>query len=316
MSLHLVDIVILNFNTLDLLRRCLNNLLGIGVVAEQITVVDNASSDGSREWLKSIERPPIQVIISTENLGFAGGNNLAIRSTLRPFVLLLNTDAFPKDGSIEALVEVLNGEPKTAVVGPQLLYPDGRWQRSTGRIPSPRSAMLDACGFTSFERMLSRARWKIMGPFSGPVTVGYVDGACLLIRRSILDMVGLLDENLFFFVEDADFCARVQDAGHLVRFVQGSKAIHLRGASSSQKDQQHAAIMKKKSLYHFVTERYGTDGWYRFCTWTQRNYLWRYTACRFGMWLGIDLQRRCAAFLAMLDAFQEDSVPSAVRELP
>ncbi len=310
-NLSLVDIIIVNYNTLDLLRTCLSNLLDIGFDSANITVVDNNSIDGSREWLMSDQSPPVRVLLSAENLGFAGGNNLGISATSsRDYVLLLNTDAFPVPGSIEHLLTVLIKKPRTAVVGPQLLYPNGKWQRSTGNIPSPSSAMLDAIGITTLQRLISQLLWPMRRYFSFSSSVEYVDGACMLIRRSVLEQIGYLDESLFFFVEDAEFCARVQDNGYKVRYVPNSVVFHLRGGSSSQKNRRKSLEMKRDSLRKFINLRYGFDGWVNFCNWTYANYQVRYFMCRIFMLLGFRFNQRCDEYLEAMNVFRKEVVSS------
>lgn len=276
MTLTCIDVIIVNYNTLGLLRQCLDHLLAIGVEGEQITIIDNASSDGSREWLQISGADQFQVVLSPHNSGFASGCNLGIRKTTRKYVLLLNTDAFPNQGALETLVEYLEQHTEVGIVGPQLLYPDGRWQRSAGRIPSPRTALLDALGITSVGHIVTAFLSPLTKRWLHPRAVEYVDGACMLIKRVTIEDIGLFDERFFFFVEDAEFCYRARKNGWLTYYIPQSRVVHLRGGSSSQKNHQASTAMQLNSRKLFVEQVYGKEGWKEVAFWSAINYWWRY----------------------------------------
>ena len=268
-----LSIILVNYNSLDLLRQCLSCLaMTISRALVEIIIVDNASTDGSREWLESLAEEQYRVILSEQNLGFAGGCNLGIRQATGDYILLLNTDAFPQPGALEELVAYLEQHPDVGIVGPQLLYPDGRWQRSTGLIPSPKPAMLDALGITSARHVIAGFLWRWTNHWWRPRPVEYLDGACMLIRRQVIDQIGGFDDRLFFFVEDAEFCHRARRQGWNVVHVPQSRVVHLRGGSSSLKNYEQSVKLRVQSERIFVLRTYGQEAWRRFLFWRRWNY--------------------------------------------
>ena len=279
-----LSIVVVNYNSLKLLQGCLAHLdTWVRLPATEIIVVDNGSTDGSGEWVRKLDSQLYHVVLSQRNLGFAGGCNLGIRQSSGDYILLLNTDAFPQAGALDLLVEYLVHCPSVGVAGPQLLYPDGRWQRSTNLTPSPKSAMLDALGITSLGHVLASVLWKWTGRWWRPRPVEYVDGACMLIRRAVIDDIGGLDERFFFFVEDAEFCRRARQHGWQVVYVPQSQVVHLRGGSSSKKNAEESLRMRWRSEREFILRTWGEVAWRRFLFWRRLNYRWRLalaTLCR------------------------------------
>lgn len=271
-----LSIVVVNYNTLDLLKECIYNLLNFLFFIE-IIIIDNSSNDGSSNWLVGINDQRVKSICLPENRGFAAGCNAGISQTSGEYILLLNTDAFPTQQALEILVEHLEQHPETGIVGPQLLYANGRWQRSGGRMLSPNTAILDALGITSLEHTVTALLSKIN---LRAREIGYVDGACMLIRRAVIEQIGGLDERFFFFVEDAEFCHRARQNGWRVDYVPQSRVIHLRGGSSSQKNFQKSAAMQLASRKIFIEQVYGKSAWSKTAFWLAANYSWRYIACR------------------------------------
>jgi hypothetical protein len=274
-------IVIVNFNTLDLLQQCLEHLQKVlNAFSFEIVLVDNASTDGSQEWIQALANEKNHCILSPRNLGFAGGCNLGIQQSTSEYILLLNTDAFPEPGSLQTLVKYLEQHPDVGIVGPQLVYPNGRWQRSTGRVPSPRSAFLDAIGLTSLAHTLAAIFWPLTGQWWRPREVEYVDGACMLIRRTVVDEIGSLNERFFFFVEDAEYCARARQYGWKVIHLPESRVIHLRGGSSSQKDYGQTVRLRACSEEVFVRTTQRKKAWQQVAFWRKVNFAWRMQLAR------------------------------------
>jgi len=272
----LISIVLVSYNTLTLLKQnipCLVNLRSS--CPTELLIVDNGSTDKSREWLAGLEGDRVRVFLLNENRGFAAGCNIGIDKASGRYILLLNTDAFLTSEALDVLVTYLDHHPDVGIVGPQLLYPNDRWQRSTGLVPSPKSAMLDALGITSLGHFVSGALWRPTGRWWRPRRVGYVDAACMLIRREVIDQIGGLDESFFFFVEDAEFCYRARQHGWKTMYVPQSQVVHLRGASSSQKDFQQSLKMRVCSERAFILRIWEEGGWHRFAFWRRLNYRWR-----------------------------------------
>ncbi len=216
---NLTDIVIVNFNTLSVLRECLYSLRAHTPQPHRIVVVDNGSTDGSSQWLQELRWPNLQVIANTENLGYAKACNQGIRDGNGPYVLLLNSDVQMQPGWLEPLLTCMEEDPKIAVVGPKLVDRSGHIT-GAGIVGSyanhwPRGLLeSDAPGkYNEVEDCIS------------------VCGAAYLIRREVIDQLGLLDENYFFYFEETDYSFRVHLAGYRVVYCPRSRLYHLLGQS-------------------------------------------------------------------------------------
>ncbi len=211
-----LSIIIVNWNTRDLLARCLSSVVsGQSSAADncQLTtetfVVDNASADGSAAMVR--ERFPwVRLIENTENGGFARANNQAIRQSTGRYVLLLNPDTVVHPGALTALVTFMDAYPRAGACGPRLLNGDGALQVSCHPFPTlgrefGRLFHLDALWPRARYDM---ARWDP----ATPRAVDVVQGACMMVRREALEQVGLLDEGYFIYTEEVDLCYRLHHA--------------------------------------------------------------------------------------------------------
>jgi GT2 family glycosyltransferase len=227
-----LSIIIVTFNSRAEIDACLRSLTE-GIQADrEIVVVDNASTDGTADYLR--ERwPGIRLIALGANLGFARGTNIGIQQTFGELVLLLNPDTVVPAGAIDRLVTALDGHPQAAAVGPRIVNDDGYAELSFGRLTAPplelRQKVLSTWSkrrvpiiLTLVERMTRRTRY-----------VGWITGACLLARRADLEAVGGLDERFFLYMEDVDLCASFQARGRRVLFVADVEIGHQRGASAA-----------------------------------------------------------------------------------
>lgn len=238
-----VAIVIVSYNTRELLRACLESLAE-GAARSQVTtwVVDNASSDGSAELVRA-SFPGVRLISSAHNGGFAYANNLALREALsgdgRPdYVLLLNPDTTTPPGSIDALIGYLERCPKVGACGPKLLLPDGSLDLACRRsFPTPEVSLYRMLGLARlFPRSPRFARYNMtyLSP-DQETEVDSVVGACMLVRRPIVEEVGLLDETFFMYGEDLDWAYRIKQHGWQIMYVPSVTVYHHKRASSSQR---------------------------------------------------------------------------------
>ena len=228
-----LDIIIVSFNCRDVLDGCLRSLEALPLRPRcQVVVVDNGSTDGTVSHLRAAW-PQVQIIAS-ENRGFAAGNNLGIRATASPLVLLLNPDTLVPAGALESLVAALEGDATAAVAGPRIVDANGGAELSFGSMIAP---------FTELRQKLlvigNDRRWPLVTAIVERMTrrrrhVDWVSGACLLIRRDVLTMVGLLDERFFLYTEDVDLCTAVRRRGRTVLFAPEATVVHLRGRSREQ----------------------------------------------------------------------------------
>jgi N-acetylglucosaminyl-diphospho-decaprenol L-rhamnosyltransferase len=262
-------IIIVNWNTRDLLAQCLESLLisrlssSVPGLRSSVFVVDNASSDGSTQMLR--ERfPQVHLIENQENLGFARANNQALRQSPSPFgrgvrgegqgegqqdfVLLLNPDTLVHPGALEALTRFMLDHPHCGAAGARLLNPDGTPQISAYPFPTLlrefwRLFHLDARYPLS---CYPPSRWKT----DISQEVDSVQGAVLLLRQQTLDQVGLLDEDYFIFSEEVDLCQRIKSAGWEIYWLPGAEVIHYGGQSTRQvAPQMFLELYRGKVLY-------------------------------------------------------------------
>lgn len=230
-----LTVIVVNWNTADLLDDCLQSVVDHAPAGHrtEVIVVDNASTDGSREHLATAW-PTVRVIANDENVGFCRANNQAIRETDAPYLLLLNTDARLTPGCTDAMLRHFEEDPGCAVVGPRLVYGDGSFQRWT----AGRSLSVTSCAnyFLGLDR-LARCFPRFGGMYLSHDTAtsfepGWVTSAVMLLRRRALDEFGLLDESIFVYMDDVDLCQRATDAGWRIWYEADATAVHLMGASS------------------------------------------------------------------------------------
>lgn len=225
-----VSILIVNYNGLRFLEECFEAIkTAFGRYSYEIVVVDNDSSDGSREYLST--RTDIRYIESKENLGFTGGNNLAARHACGRVLLLLNNDT-KIQGLLDPLIDqALQGD--IGASGSRLVYGDGRIQFSVGFHHSPLRLVLSWLGLEKRHWLPSIFRRLETDPSyyqHSHRSVAWVSGACLATRREIWEQLGGFDETFFMYCEDVDYCLRIRQAGFLVSFVTETLVTHYEGA--------------------------------------------------------------------------------------
>lgn len=227
-----LSILIVSWNTKQLTLDCLQSVYEYPPAYEfDVWVVDNDSSDGSAEAVADLF-PQAHLICSAKNVGFAGGNNLAIEQITAEYVLLLNPDTVVKPHALTELVRFLDETPRAGVAGSMLLNPDESLQPSCH--PSPT---------------LSRELWRLLHldklyPYGAyhmhkwdmtqPREVDIIQGASMMIRTAILDKIGFMDGDYFMYSEEVDLCYRLQKAGWHIFWVPSSKVIHYGGQSTRQ----------------------------------------------------------------------------------
>lgn len=250
-------IVIVNYNTCDLLRACLRSIEKSDACHTiTVWVVDNASTDGSAAMVRA-EFPQTRLIVSPRNGGFAYANNLAIRAILdetdhaamqplrgvssADYILLLNADTVVPCGALDGLVEYMETHPDVGACGPKLLLPDGSLDLACRRsFPTPEVA---------FYRMIGLARLFPRHPRFARYNLTYLDencetevdavvGACMLVRVGVVREVGLLDETFFMYGEDLDWAYRIKQYGWRIMYVPSVTVYHHKRASSSQRPVQ------------------------------------------------------------------------------
>jgi GT2 family glycosyltransferase len=244
-----LSVVIVNWNTRDLLAQCLDSLYDSLILKDyEVFVVDNASDDGSPAMVN--ERfSQVQLIGNTENVGFARANNQAIRLSTGSYILLLNSDTIVKPGAIDALVDFMNAHLQAGACGARLLNQDGSLQFSCSPVPTLGS---------EFKRLFHLPGMRPDGYYpmdlwdqSIPHRVDVILGACLLLRRKALDQVGLMDEEYFIYSEEVDLCHRLAIAGWELYWVPQGEVIHLGGQSTRQVSEAMFLRLYQAKLIYF-----------------------------------------------------------------
>ncbi|MCH2095439.1 MAG: glycosyltransferase family 2 protein [Rhodobacteraceae bacterium] len=211
-----LSIVIVNWNTQDLLRDCLQTVeAGLGGLRAEVLVVDNASDDGSVEMVQH-HFPKVRLIENKENVGFAGGNNIALAEAIGRHVLLLNTDTLVHGSVLPEAVAWLDDNPQVGVLGPRVLNTDGSIQPSCSAFPSLTNLLLQTLGLT---RVAKLDRFRMTGwDHASERRVEVISGAAMFVRTAAMRDVGMLDEAFFFYGEETDWCCRFAKAGWEIAF--------------------------------------------------------------------------------------------------
>jgi N-acetylglucosaminyl-diphospho-decaprenol L-rhamnosyltransferase len=228
-----ITIVIVTYNSARDIDSTLRSLTQAPPTApHSIVVVDNASSDGTPAHIRRTW-PQVRLIESASNIGFAAANNRGIRASSSELVLLLNPDTCVSTGTVDGLVSHLDARADVAIVGPRIVDGQGRAELSFGAMIAPLAELRQSVlvsgndrGFRPIVAIVDRMTRQTRD-------VDWVSGACLLIRRSDLEVVGLLDERFFLYTEDVDLCASVRARGRRVMFAADVEIEHWRGRSAS-----------------------------------------------------------------------------------
>jgi N-acetylglucosaminyl-diphospho-decaprenol L-rhamnosyltransferase len=249
-----ISIIIVNWNTPELLALCLNVIQAtMKDLCYDIWVVDNGSTDRSVEIIRS-QFPHVNLIENQRNLGFAGANNRAMSACRGRYMLLLNSDAFVTPGAVKTLFELAEREPKVALVGGQLLNLDGTFQAGYTEFPTlwREFMILSTLGRRLFGQAYPSQH---LPPGRGPSRVDYVEGACLLVRRSAWQAVGGLDEGYFMYAEEVDWCYRMHAAGWQVWYQPAARIFHVGSASSRGRNTQREVDLYASRVRFFYKQR-------------------------------------------------------------
>jgi GT2 family glycosyltransferase len=230
-----ISIVVVSFNTRDLLRECLETVFAQKGLTCEVIVVDNDSRDGSLAMVQR-EFPAVVAIQAGTNLGFAAANNLAFAVARGKYVVLLNSDAFLPAGTLKRAFATMEASPATGLAGGRLVGRDGGWQPSARMFPSLLNDFLSLSGLAArfpHSRFFGRADRTWADP-TQPVDTDWVPGAFSIVRRDILERIGYFDESFFLYYEEVDLCRRIHTAGYRISYWPELEVIHIGGESSRQ----------------------------------------------------------------------------------
>ena len=232
-----LSVVIVNYNVKHFLEQCLCSVCkAVGNVSSaEVIVVDNASSDGSVEYLEK-RFPDVVFIASNENLGFARANNLAIKQSKGEYILLLNPDTIVAENTFVHFVDFMDKHPDAGACGAYMLHTDGTFALESRRgLPTPFVAFCKMSGLTSLypkSRVFGRYYMCYLDEFEvNPVEI--ISGAYMFLRREALEKVGLLDEDFFMYGEDIDLSYRILKGGYQNYFLP-SPILHYKGESTKK----------------------------------------------------------------------------------
>jgi GT2 family glycosyltransferase len=253
-----LSIIIVNWNTKDLLLQCLESVYQtIKRVEMEVFVVDNGSMDGSIAAAKG-RFPEVKFIQNEINLGFARANNQALSLAKGRYLLLLNPDTQVKKGAMERLISFMDAHPEAGGAGAQLLNSDGSRQNSIANFPSLATELLNK----------SLLRWFFPSVFPGkernypePIEVDSVIGACMVVKRDAIEPVGLLDEGYFLFLEETDWCYRMRRTGWKIYHVPQAEIYHFQG-KGVEMEKKKARVEYYRSLYRFFKKNRGRLQWF------------------------------------------------------
>jgi len=253
-----LSIIIVNYDVKDRLRECLHSICrNTRKVSFQITVIDNNSSDSSCEMIRR-EFSEVKLIENSENFGFAKGVNQGLKDSEGKYLLLLNPDTIVLPNALDKMVEFMEGNPQAGALGCRLLNPAGNLQPSCRSFPNLRTAFFEASGL---ERLFSKN--KVIGRYR----MGYwkhdcvreVDqpmGSVLLLRRDVINQVGLMDERFHMYYEEVDLCYRIKKTGWKIYFTPDAEVIHYAGESARQ-NLGNVLIEQYRSMHKFYRKHFG-----------------------------------------------------------
>jgi len=249
----MLSIVIVNYNAGELLEYCINSIYKETIsISFKVFVVDNNSHDSSVSIIKQ-RFPWVRLIENRQNLGFAKANNQAIRKCTSNYILLLNPDTLILDNAIEKMVRFMDEHPEVGISGCKIMNEDGTLQRACRRsIPTPSVAFFRLTGLSKlFPHSKTMAKYNLtyLDP-NKTHEVDAVSGAFLLIRRKVIDDIGLLDERYFMYGEDLDWCLRAKNAGWKVVYCPDAEIIHLKG-QCGKRNTMKAGFEFYRSMYLF-----------------------------------------------------------------
>lgn len=266
-----VSVVIVSFNTKDLLRECLESLrIESDAIAHEIFVVDNLSRDGSADMVER-EFPNVRLIRSDRNLGFAAANNRAFSLATGRYLVLLNSDAFLYPGALQKAIAYMDSDPTIGLGGARLVGRDGSWQPSARLFPSLLNDFLTLSGLAAkYPHSTFFGRFdRTWADQSVKAEVDWVPGAFSIVRRSVLEQIGFFDENFFLYYEEVDLCRRIKLAGYAIVYWPDVTVVHLGGESSKtvktvamSKSGTQLALWRMRSEFLYYRKHHGNRAWF------------------------------------------------------
>lgn len=256
MDTPLVSILVVNYKVSELVHQSIQSIQKFVTIPYEVIVVDNDSKDGSVESLDNVY-PHTRIIASRENLGFGAGNNKAYEKAKGKYIFLLNPDTILIDDSVDRMVDYLEAHKEVGLVSPTLLYEDGTLQRSVRKFYSYFGSLLDNRFMNPVVSKFPVLTKVLPGLVNHRVSqeVEWAKGAALLIKKEVVEQIGLFDEDFWIYGEEMDLCYRIGAAGWKKMFLHDSKIIHLEGKSTVQSSSK-MFLMNYKGMYLFLKKHF------------------------------------------------------------
>jgi GT2 family glycosyltransferase len=256
-----LSIVIVNFNAEHLLQRCLMSVFAETKRATfDVWVIDNNSSDASVQMVRR-NFPKVGLIENRANAGFAIANNQAISKCTGNYILLLNPDTLILHNAIDRMVEFMDGNQAVGICGCKVLNEDGTLQLACRRsIPTPGVAFFRLTGLSKLfpnSKITAKYNLTYLDP-DIPHQVDAVSGAFLMIRKEVVNEIGLLDERFFMYGEELDWCLRAKKKGWKVMYCPDAEIIHYKG-ECSKFNHRKAAFEFYRSMYLFHKKHFAEN---------------------------------------------------------
>lgn len=263
-ALMKLSVVIVSYNVSSYLDQTLRTLADSARgIDHEVYVVDNASADDSVDMVKR-KHPDVHVIANTDNVGFARANNQALKHAKSEYVLLLNPDTVLRRDTVSAMLDFLDSHPEAGCAGCKVINPDGSLQLACRRgFPSPGVAFFKMVGLSNlFPRSRTFGAYNMT--YLDPDELAEVDavsGSFMMIRRTVLDEIGFLDEDFFMYGEDLDLCYRIKKAGYGIYYVPDTEIIHFKGESTKTVPSMKSIHTFYSAMQIFVEKHYVHRSW-------------------------------------------------------
>jgi len=239
-----VTIVILNWNGRSFLEQFLPSVMATDYSSFEVLVVDNGSTDDSLEWLTA-HYPDVRQLPLDQNYGFTTGNNMALPHVHTPYFVLLNNDVEVEPNWLTPLVEMMDQDPKVASIQPKLLaYQD----KTRFEYAGAAGGCMDTLAYPFSRGRIFEVTEVDEGQYDEPAEIFWSTGACMLVRKSVVDKIGLFEDRYFAHMEEIDFCWRAKNFGFKIMYHPGSVAYHLGGGTLPRTNPRKTFLNVRNSL--------------------------------------------------------------------